>query len=120
MRVRKAYYSVHALRDGTIWLAFENRKPTRHKRCREARIDEDGIHDWFFTEKEEEVNRLSDWGKGVFHTSVAMCLNMRRITREHVTTRLDRIEESIAGLQEQLGQILERLKGGTAVEESKT
>lgn len=120
MRVRKAYYSVHALRDGTIWLVFETRKPTRHKHCREPRIDEDGIHDWFFTEKEEEVNRLSDWGKGVFYTSVATCLNMRRITREQVTRRLDRIEERIAGLQAQLGQVLERLKGGTAVEEGRT
>lgn len=120
MRVRKAYYSVHALRDGTIWLAFETRKPRRRKHCREPKIDEDGIHRWLFTEKEEEVNRLSDWGKGVFYTSVATCLNMRRITREHVTTRLDRIEERIAGLQEQLGQVLERLEDEARTKESKT
>jgi hypothetical protein len=119
VRVRKTYYSVHALRDGTIWLAFETRKPMRRKRCREPKIDEDGVHSWFLTEKEEEVDRLSDWGKGVFHTSVAVGLNMRRITREHVTTRLDRIEKRMAGLQEQLGQVLERLKGGTVARESK-
>lgn len=120
MRARKAYYSVHALRDGTTWLAFETRKPRRRKHCQDPTIDEDGIHTWFFTEKEEEVNRHSDWGKGVFYTSVASCLNMRRITREHVTTRLDRIEERMVGLQEQLGQILERLEGEAVVTESET
>src|ERR1051326_6533355 len=45
-RKKPAYYSVHAMREGTIWMAVPHRKPYGKKSV----TDEDGIFQWFLEE----------------------------------------------------------------------
>ncbi len=67
-------------------------------------IDDDGIYDWYF-EKQDEAQRYADWGKGVHHSAIVNCLNTKRIIRERVESRLDRIESLLASIAEQLTRI---------------
>jgi hypothetical protein len=103
-KFKKTYYTVTALQDGTILFAFQKRKPMKSSVRGHPKIDEDGIYDWYI-EKQEEAQRYTDWGKGVHHSAIVNCLNTKRIIRERVETRLDRIESQLASIAEQLARI---------------
>lgn len=103
---RPTYYSVHALRDGTIWFAEQTRKPrtTRHFT---PEIDGDGIHNWFLDE--EEPTRLTDWGKGLRHGAVVNRLNVKRAIREQVEPKLDELLNLVRELSERVSRLEELL-----------
>lgn len=105
---RQVYYSVHGLKDGTICFAFPGRKPRKTKYAGEPMIDQDGIHTWYF-EKDDDVNRYSDWGKSVWHTCVSMGLNVRRIIRQQVESKLVQAEQRDRDILERLERIEEKL-----------
>ncbi len=104
MRSQKAYYSVDATKDGTICFAFQTRKPSKTKRSRAPRIDEDGIWRWSYP-SQEDVRSFTDWGKGVYHTAVVTRLNVTRIVRERIEPRLERVEQQLKTLREQLNRV---------------
>ncbi len=89
METKKAYYSAHALCDGTIWLAVPGRKPRATRSCPQPKIDEEGVYQWFF-DKVGEQPVLNDRGAILRNVSIATCLNTRRlISREnHAKDRL--------------------------------
>jgi len=99
---RPTYYTVHALRDGTIWFAIQTRKPKKSGNVA-PQIDEDGVHDWYVDE--DEPNRLSDWGKGLRHGAVANRLNTRRAIREQVEPKLDELLRLVGELGERLSRV---------------
>lgn len=94
---KPAYYSVHALRDGTIWFAAQVRKPPKNKK---PKIDEDGVCRWFLDET--EPCRLSDSGKSVRHTAVAVALNTKKLIRDRVEKKLDLILKRLDDISERL------------------
>ncbi len=104
MPEKRVYYWVDGLKDGTVCLAFVTNKPRKCNALPRQRIDEDGICRWYFTDP-EEARRFTEWGKSVWHSSIATCLNMRRVVREQVEARLQRLEDSLSKVQEQLGRI---------------
>lgn len=104
VKFKKTYYSVIALPDGTIVFATQTRKPVKSNVRGKPRIDEDGIHNWYI-EKQDDVQRYTDWGKGVHHSAVVQCLNTKRIIREQVEGRLERIEAQLVAIAEQLTRI---------------
>jgi hypothetical protein len=104
VRSHKAYYCVRATKDGTICFAHATHKPRRTKGSRPPRIDEDGIWQWF-DQTDEEVRSFTDWGKGVHHTAVVTRLNVKRIVRQQIEPRLDRVEQQIMTLSEQMNRV---------------
>jgi hypothetical protein len=114
VRSKKTYYSVIATKDGTICYAFETRKPRKTKNSPSPRIDEDGIWRWS-NQSAEEVRDFTDWGKGVFHSAVVTTLNVKRIVRHQIEPRLDRLEQQIEILSEQMNCLetkIDRLLSG--------
>lgn len=108
-RLKKTYYSVTALQDGTICFATQTRKPVKSSVRGKPQIDEDGIHNWYI-EKQDVVQCFNDWGKGVYHSAIVQSLNTRRIIRAQVESRLDRIESQLAIVADQLARIEKALK----------
>src|SRR5262249_55681028 len=104
VKFKKTYYKVTALQDGTILFAFQKRKPVKSSMHPKPQIDEDGIYDWYF-EKQEEAQSYSDWGKGVHHSAIVNSLNTKRIIREQVETRLERIESQLVSIAEHLARL---------------
>ena len=85
MKPGPVYYSVHALKDETIWFAVPTRKPRKTKNSPAPNIDEDGIHNWYLEKtNDDEPSGLTDWGKALRHVCVAMTLNVKRIIRQKV------------------------------------
>jgi hypothetical protein len=101
-RKKPAYYSVHAMRDGTIWLAVPHRKPYGKKSV----TDEDGIFQWFL--EEDIPSGMYDGAKCVQDTTVTTSLNVKRIVRNQVEPKLDLILERLDEIQKRL----ERLEKG--------
>jgi hypothetical protein len=104
MRPKPAYYSVFAIKDGTIVFAMQTRKPPKNSLDRGQCIDEDGIHRWFITNK-ESYTQCPDREVIIRHLAVAGRLNTRRSSRELLFPRLDQLEEKIDALQQQLDRI---------------
>ncbi len=110
MKPGPVYYSVHALKDETIWFAIPTRKPRKMKNSPVPDIDEDGIHNWYLEKTgDEESSRFSDWGKALRNICIAMTLNVKRIVRQNVVTRMDAIDAQLNALQCQLDRIEEKL-----------
>lgn len=103
---KPTYYSAHVLRDGTIWLALQTRKPRKTPHVT-PEIDEDGIHQWFVDE--DEPNRLADWGKGLRHGAVVNRLNTKRAIREQVEPKLDELLLLVSELGERLSRVEQHL-----------
>lgn len=102
LKRKKAYYYVHALRDGTIWLATLSRKP-RKKPRQKLEIDEDGIYDWWLDE--DIPHNMTDWAKSVRWGTVATALNVRRTVREQIEPKLNAVLERLAGIEKRLSRI---------------
>jgi hypothetical protein len=108
VRTQKAYYRVFALKDGTIYLVIPSRKPRKTKYSSPPKIDADGICTWFIDNKVEPRD-LPEWQCGAWHTNVATCLNVKRIVRQQLEPRLDRIEQEVQTLREHLGRIEQKI-----------
>jgi hypothetical protein len=104
VRLQKAYFSVFALKDGTIYLVNATRKPRKTKHSSAPRIDEDGIYNWYL-EKEVVPKDMVDWLKGSFHSTVSTCLNVKRIVRQQVEPKLGQLAQDLRLLREQLERI---------------
>ena len=104
MRKRKAYYTVFALRDGTIHAVSQTRKPRKSSARPRPRIDEDGVHTWYM-DNMVSAKDIAEWMRGSYHSTVATCLNTKRIVRERVESRLDEADERMGAMQEQLDRM---------------
>jgi len=113
LKRKKAHYSVHALRDGTIWLAVLTRKP-RKKPHQKLEIDEDGIHTWYLDE--EIPHNMTDWARSVRYSTVATALNFRRTIREQIEPKLDEIMRQLAGIEERLTQMEKNTDTGSSAD----
>lgn len=105
-KTKKAYFSAHALRDGTIVLALPTKKP-RNTRYETPSIDEDGIWRWYVAEG--NTDSFNDVGKTVWLSSVANCLNTRRIVRHQVEDKLVKLLDCLEAMQAQLERMEKRL-----------
>ncbi len=99
---KQAYYSVHALRDKTIWLATLTQKPRKTK-YQTPEIDEDGIHRWFLDE--EDPARLNSSGRSVMLGTIANCLNLKRVLREQIEPKIDALSLRLTAIEQQLSRI---------------
>lgn len=108
MRLKKAYYSAHALCDGTIYLGVQTRKPRPTRNGGEPQIDEEGIHQWFLDPVGERPH-FNEFGNLLRNVCIATALNTRRIVREKVETRLTQLEAQQGMIQEQLLRIEAKL-----------
>ncbi len=99
MRKQPVFFSAHALRDGTIWLAVPVRKPQNDRD-----IDAEGVCRWFI-DKVGENPGLSDLGNATRNICIATCVNVRRVLREKVENRLDALEQSVTAMKSQLDRI---------------
>lgn len=107
-RKQPAYYSVFAVRDGTVWHAMSERKPGGMAPCD---IDEDGVFRTFVDRLGEET-RYTDVAKVVRGATLATCLNVKRVLRQRVAGELRTISQQISELKAQADRIegvLERL-----------
>jgi hypothetical protein len=112
MRTRPAYYRVHALRDGTICLAFQTRKPRKPKYGRRPQIDDDGIYDWYVDE-DDDLDGWTDWARGARMVAITTTLNVKRILRLHVTTRIDALQREVEQLTDAVTKLEQRLDDGS-------
>lgn len=112
-KLKKAYFSAHALRDGTIVLAIPTRKP-RKTRYETPSIDEDGIWRWYVDDG--NTGSYNDVGKTVWLCSVSNCLNTRRIVRQQVEDKLVKVLDRLEAVQAQLDRMEKRLEGERAGE----
>lgn len=103
---KRAYFSVHALRDGTICFAFPTRKPRKTKH-QKPDIDEDGIHNWYVDDEAPE--NMTDWAKGVHQGAIVNVLNFKRILRQQVESKLDDVLQRLAQVEERLIEIGDRV-----------
>lgn len=108
MRKAKSYYSVFALKDGTVWFATEKRKPRASRTRKQVRIDEDGIFEWYI-ESPGEQESFTQIAKIVRGATLATRLNLRRTIREMVQPSLVLFEERLRLIEERLDQLLQRL-----------
>ncbi len=110
---RPAYYHVHVTKDGTIVMAFPDRKPARHKRERGELTDADGCFGWAGWDPAKPG--LSDWAKGAAACAIATNLNLKKALRVRVESRLQAIEEKLNAAERrliELADLLKRLDGG--------
>jgi hypothetical protein len=117
VRKQQAYYWVFAVKDGIIWYASPKRKPIPSTVCRRPKIDQDGVFRWSIGKMDEDAH-YTPVAKVIRGATIATCLNVRRLLRETVAARLDRLEAQLAGLQEQLARVEQILDRGTIRRES--
>lgn len=104
MRPKKIYYWVSALRDHTILAALEKRKQGATKTRRAPRVDPEGIYYWSF-DTAKDFRHLTEAQCAARHTTIATCLNIRRIVRERIERRLDDLNRTVTALTEQLARL---------------
>ena len=107
-RPKKAYYSAHASSDGTIYLAIQTRKPMKRDAGQSPAIDEEGVWRWFYDKPDEEVN-LSQPTSIMRNICISTALNVKRIVREQVGSRLDTVAGELADLKSHLKRIEEKI-----------
>ncbi|MBI3675192.1 MAG: hypothetical protein HY243_01065 [Proteobacteria bacterium] len=108
MRPRKAYYSVHSLCDGTIYVAVPTRKPAKSSFDPKPVIDEEGVFRWY-VDKVDAPLPDGDRYAVVRNVCIATSLNVRRIVRLQVEHRLERLEQAVAAIGVQLNRIEAKL-----------
>jgi len=102
-RIRRCYYLVSALKDDTICFVAESRKPYTKRGTKGEFIDVDGCYgrwdyDASYPGKETDANRI------IVMTAIAHKLNTKKVIREMVGTRLDRIERQLATISHLLAK----------------
>ena len=86
------------MRDGTICFAAEMRKPYTRKGAKGEYIDRDGCHgDWRL--RVPIPAELSEANRTIYMTSITNKLNTKKLLREMVGQRLDRIEQQLSAIQ---------------------
>lgn len=108
MRLHKVYYSVFALKDGTILFSRPTRKPYQKRGSRGPRIEEEGICKWF-PGNWERLNKMPDRDWTAFQSVVSTCLNVKRIVRMRVESRFDVLDRKLHEVREQLGNLERKL-----------
>ncbi len=114
MKKQNAYYKVFALKDKTIVLVLQTRKPVGPRGGPKPKIDEDGIHTWF-PETAMDYQHLPKAAAASRHTTIATCLNLKRILRERVESRLTTVEGQLVQIAEQLTRLEDKLDSQQAV-----
>ena len=112
IKPKPAYFSVHALRDGTIVMALLTERPRRHAGERGPITDEDGCHGWF-VDKPHDWQSYSIWGKSVVYGAMVNQLNLKRTLRSQVEVRLDRLESSLERIEKLLNDFVARCPAAT-------
>ncbi len=85
-------------------MAHETRKPRRYWGLHAPQVDQDGI--WqVWIEDPERLTSYSDWAKGAWITSVATCLNMKRVLRNQIEPRLRAMQAQLEGLERKLDRL---------------
>lgn len=95
------YYSVFAVKDGTVWLASTKRKPSG---LRPGDIDEDGVFNTF-VDKLGEEDQYNQTAKLLRGSTLATSLNFKRVLRSRVEGRLAALDEKVAGLRTQVDRV---------------
>lgn len=93
-RKRPVNFWVQALRDGTIVYAGAMRRPYHKKGTPKRFIDEDGCFGW----SQFGVQRLADLTDAqriIAVLSMTQKLNTKKLLREQIETRLERIEKQL-------------------------
>ena len=98
---QKTYYSVFAVRDGTIWHASTRRKPGGMP---PGDIDADGLFNTF-VEKLGEEDQYTPVAKVVRGGTLATCLNLKRVLRNQVEVRLTAMAQQLIDLKAQADRI---------------
>lgn len=98
---QKTYYSVFAVRDGTIWHASTRRKPGGMP---PSDIDADGVFNTFVGKLGEE-DQYTPVAKVVRGGTLATCLNLKRVLRNQVERRLAAIAQQLIDLKAQADRI---------------
>lgn len=97
-RLRPCFYMVQALKDGTICFVSESRKPYTKRGTKGKFIDVDGCFgswdcDGTYPAKQTDANRI------ILMTAIANRLNTKKVVREMVSERLDRIEQRLEAIE---------------------
>jgi len=99
----KVYYRVFAMKDGTIFVALPDRKPTKKSLWPGEVIDEDGIYRWW-VEGVKDYPELYNGTRPNPHSILAMNLNVKRALRSQVEPRLSEIQKQVSAMQTQISE----------------
>ncbi len=108
-RDKKTYFTVFALRDGTITTVLESRKPRQDQLRRGQRIDEDGVYQEHTTDARTYENH-TDAQRIQKHITIAGAINTRRAIRNLLLPKLKEISEQLFAVQERLDAIDKRVR----------
>lgn len=93
-RKRPVNFWVQALRDGTIVFAAAQRRPYHKKGTPKRFIDEDGCFGWSLFDVPRLAD-LTDAQRIIAVLSMTQKLNTKKMLREQVEARLERIEKQL-------------------------
>lgn len=93
-RKRPVNFWVQALRDGTIVFAAAQRRPYHKKGRPKPFVDEDGCFSWSLFD-EPVLAKLTDTQRIITVLSITQKLNTKKMLREQVEARLERIEKQL-------------------------
>lgn len=104
-RKRLVNFWVQALRDGTIVFAAAQRRPYHKKGRPKQFIDEDGCFGWSLFDQ-PVLAKLTDTQRIIAVLSMTQKLNTKKMLREQVEARLERIEKQLETVVATLGRIV--------------
>ena len=105
MGKQNVYYKAFVLKDGTVLVGMPSRKPgPKTLRNFHSNIDDDGVW-WNIQENFKQIEDYKQEARLVVHSTIATCLNIRRIVREQITTRINRLEERLSAIETALARI---------------
>src|SRR5690348_3137068 len=96
----KTYFTVFALRDGTVTSVLESKKPSKRSLCRGQKIDEDGVFCEYITDARTYEGH-TDAQRIQKHITIAAAINMKRALRRQVEPRLSALARDVRALKEQ-------------------
>jgi hypothetical protein len=112
LRPDKVYFKAFVLKDGTVLVGMPSRKPgPKTLKNFRSKIDEDGIW-WNIEESYKELEHYGHDAKLLVHSTIATSLNLRRIVREQITPRINRLEERLSAIETALARIVTQLTPG--------
>ena len=93
-RKRPVNFWVQVLRDGTIDFAAAQRRPYHKKGTPKPFVDEDGCFGWSLFDQ-PVLAKLTDTQRIIAVLSMTQKLNTKKLLREQVEARLDRLEARV-------------------------
>lgn len=93
-RKRPVTFWVQALKDGTIVFAAAQRRPYHKKGTPKPFVDEDGCFGWSLFDQ-PVLAELTDTQRIIAVLSMTQKLNTKKLLREQVEARLDRLEARV-------------------------